>query len=56
MADAQKLPVYTDTVTRSNVAMYEHFGFECVEENAIPGTGITTFGLLRTANKIRYEF
>jgi hypothetical protein len=35
MADAQKTIAYTDTVTRSNVALYEHFGFQCVEESAI---------------------
>lgn len=46
-AEAQNVPVYTDTVTRSNVAIYEHFGFTCVEEAAVPGTGVTIWALLR---------
>jgi len=47
MADAQRIMMYTDTVIHSNVALYEHFGFECVEEKAIPGTGITVWTLRR---------
>lgn len=47
MADGQKVVVYTDTVTPSNVAFYEHFGFQCVEEAAIAKTGVTVFALRR---------
>ena len=47
MADSQKTIAYTDTVTRSNVALYEHFGFQSVEESAIPGTGLTVWALRR---------
>ncbi len=47
MADAQKTIAYTDTVTRSNVALYEHFGFQSMEESAIPGTGLTVWALRR---------
>lgn len=47
MADAQKVIAYTDTVTRSNVALYEHFGFQCVEECTVPGTGVTIWALRR---------
>jgi hypothetical protein len=46
-ADAEKVSVYTDTVTRSNVSQYEHFGFQCIEECAIDGTGISVWALLR---------
>lgn len=46
-ADQQQVNVYTDTVTRSNVALYEHLGFQCVEERPVPNTGITVWGLLR---------
>jgi ribosomal protein S18 acetylase RimI-like enzyme len=45
MADSERFPVYTDTVNRENVGLYEHFGFRCVEELPIPGTGITVFAL-----------
>lgn len=48
MADSQKVIAYTDTVTKSNVPLYQHFGFELVEENLIAGTGITTYALRRT--------
>jgi ribosomal protein S18 acetylase RimI-like enzyme len=47
MADEQQVPAYTDTVTQSNVPLYEHFGFECVERNPIDGTGITVYALKR---------
>jgi ribosomal protein S18 acetylase RimI-like enzyme len=46
-ADKEKMIVYTDTVTRTNVALYEHFGFRCMEECAIDGTGITVWALRR---------
>lgn len=46
-ADAEKVSVYTDTVTRSNVAFYVHFGFQCVEESSVAGTGITVWALRR---------
>ena len=47
MADSQKVSAYTDTVTKSNVPLYEHFGFQCVEERLIAGTGITVYALRR---------
>ncbi len=48
MADEQKVIAYTDTVTDVNVPLYQHFGFELVEENFIPSAGITTYALRRT--------
>ena len=48
-ADEGKLTVYTDTVTKTNVALYEHFGFHCMDECAVDGTGITIWALLRPA-------
>jgi ribosomal protein S18 acetylase RimI-like enzyme len=51
MADSQKVMAYTDTVTRSNVALYEHFGFQCVEECPISGTDITVWALRRPAQQ-----
>lgn len=47
MADEQKVIAYTDTVTKANVSLYEHFGFECVEENFIKETGLTAYALRR---------
>jgi ribosomal protein S18 acetylase RimI-like enzyme len=46
-ADAQGVIAYTDTVTRSNVPLYEHFGFQCLEECPIEGTGVTVWALRR---------
>jgi len=46
-ADSEKVIVYTDTVTRANVALYEHFGFQCVEASAMAGAGITVWALRR---------
>jgi ribosomal protein S18 acetylase RimI-like enzyme len=48
-AEAQQAGFYTDTYTVSNVALYEHFGFECVEECPITNTGLTLWALLRPA-------
>jgi len=48
-ADSQRVIAYTDTVTPFNVALYEHYGFQCVTETPIPGTGITVWGLRRPA-------
>jgi ribosomal protein S18 acetylase RimI-like enzyme len=47
MSDDQKVPAYTDTVTRANVLLYEHFGFNLVEESPVEGTGITVHALKR---------
>lgn len=49
MADAQKVMVYTDTVTESNVGFYEHFGFENVEKSEVQKTGVTVWALRRPA-------
>jgi ribosomal protein S18 acetylase RimI-like enzyme len=47
MADSQKVIAYTDTVTKANVPLYEHFGFQCMEENHIEGTGVIVYALRR---------
>lgn len=49
LAQEQGCASYTDTVTRSNVALYEHLGFRCMEEVPVSGTGITIWALLRPA-------
>jgi hypothetical protein len=47
LADEQRVIAYTDTVTLSNVSLYEHFGFQYVEKSPIAGTGITVYALRR---------
>ena len=49
MADEQNVIAYTDTVTRANVSLYEHFGFQCMEAREVPGTGLTAWALRRPA-------
>jgi len=49
MADEQKVIAYTDTVTETNVPLYQHFGFELMEASAVTGTGITLYALRRPA-------
>jgi ribosomal protein S18 acetylase RimI-like enzyme len=47
LADQRGCPTYTDTETESNVAFYEHFGFRCVAEKSVAGTGITVWAMSR---------
>jgi len=47
MADEQKVIAYTETVTAANVPLYEHFGFQRMEQRTIHGTGITVYALRR---------
>lgn len=39
-ADAARLPIYTETMTPSNVPLYEHFGFVVREEYRVPKTSL----------------
>ena len=47
MADSQKVIAYTDTVTKSNVSLYEHFGFELMEASPVADTDIIVYALRR---------
>jgi ribosomal protein S18 acetylase RimI-like enzyme len=47
LADSQRVPVYTDTVTQGNVALYGHFGFQCLAASPVADTGIRVFALKR---------
>ena len=46
-ADARRLSTYVETMTPSNVALYEHYGFRCVQERRVPRTGLVIWALLR---------
>lgn len=46
-ADSESVVMYTDTNAPLVVPLYEHFGFHCVEECAVPGTGVTIWALRR---------
>ncbi len=47
MADERKMIAYTDTENPANVPLYQHFGFQVVEEAAIGSTGVTIWALRR---------
>ena len=46
-ADASETPVYLETATARNVLLYEHHGFEVVEELILPRTDIHGWLMLR---------
>ncbi|MFO7772342.1 MAG: GNAT family N-acetyltransferase [Dehalococcoidia bacterium] len=47
--DEEGLPCYIETMDERNVRLYEHFGFEVMEEFGIPDAHLTTWALLRDA-------
>lgn len=47
LADDQSVGVYTETMTPANVALYEHFGFHCMEEYQVPGTTLRQWAFYR---------
>ena len=50
-ADSRGISSYTETMTPSNVGLYEHFGFTCVEQYAVPGTELNIWAFYRAARK-----
>jgi ribosomal protein S18 acetylase RimI-like enzyme len=47
-ADSENIPVYLDTSNRSNLALYHHFGFHCMEETTVANTGIIIWAMRRS--------
>lgn len=48
-ADAQEVSTYTETMTPSNVPLYEHYGFRCMEQFRVPATDLCIWSLYRPA-------
>lgn len=46
-ADRDGLPIYFETQSETNVAIYQTFGFQVVEEFSIKGSGITSWTMVR---------
>ncbi|MBL8163866.1 MAG: GNAT family N-acetyltransferase [Anaerolineae bacterium] len=46
-ADAERVSVYTETMTPSNVGLYEHYGFRTVEQYDVPGQDLHVWGFYR---------
>jgi ribosomal protein S18 acetylase RimI-like enzyme len=48
--DKEHLPCYLDTLDKKNVTLYEHFGFQVIEESTLPDTTLTYWAMLREAH------
>jgi ribosomal protein S18 acetylase RimI-like enzyme len=48
--DKQNVPCYLETNKEKNVGIYQHFGFEIVEEGIIPETSVPYWAMLRKKN------
>jgi GNAT superfamily N-acetyltransferase len=49
LADESHLPVFIDTCSETDVAIYQHLGFETVDTRPIGDTGLVTTALVRAA-------
>ena len=45
--DKQNMPCYLETHNETNYSLYQHFGFEIVEEGVISGTDLSYWSMLR---------
>lgn len=45
--DSEELPCFLQTSIKKNVSLYQYFGFDVVEESAIPGTDVPFWDMLR---------
>jgi ribosomal protein S18 acetylase RimI-like enzyme len=45
--DREGMPCYLETQREVNLALYQHYGFEVVEQFVVPGTGFTNWSMLR---------
>jgi ribosomal protein S18 acetylase RimI-like enzyme len=51
LADEAGLPCYLETTSDENVAFYEHFGFNVVDEFIVPNTPVKIWVMLRRVRK-----
>jgi ribosomal protein S18 acetylase RimI-like enzyme len=45
--DMQKLPCYLNTQNENNIGLYEHYGFQVIEQLVLPDSGIVHTAMLR---------
>jgi ribosomal protein S18 acetylase RimI-like enzyme len=45
--DLQKLPCYLNTQNEKNIGLYEHYGFQVIEQQILPDSGIVHTAMLR---------
>ncbi|MFX1296567.1 MAG: GNAT family N-acetyltransferase [Promethearchaeota archaeon] len=46
-AKQELLPIYLETNTEKNVSIYEHYGFQILEDTIVPDTDIHLYAMLR---------
>jgi len=49
--DQEHLPCYLETQNEKNLPIYQHYGFEVVDESTIPNTEVTNWSMLRESSK-----
>lgn len=49
-ADLESVSTYTETMTPSNVSLYEYYGFKCMEQYNVPKTDLSIWSFYRPAN------
>jgi len=49
--DTEGLNCYLEAQTETNVSIYQHYGFEIVAEEVVPGTDIQRWAMIRTPIK-----
>jgi len=48
--DRKHLPCYLETQNEKNLPVYQHYGFEIVDESTIPNTEVTNWSMLRESD------
>lgn len=51
-SDLEQLTAYLETNKESNVGLYEHFGFNLMEEDFIPNSNVKHYAMTRTPKKV----
>ncbi|SEO42875.1 Acetyltransferase (GNAT) family protein [Amphibacillus marinus] len=54
-SEQENLPVYLETETENNAAMYQHFGFKIMSKKMVEGTDLTIWTMLREPYKNDYH-
>ena len=45
--DNQKQDLYLETHKKENISLYEHYGFELLEETPIPKSNVVQYAMIR---------
>jgi GNAT superfamily N-acetyltransferase len=54
-ADAEGVSAYTETITPANVPLYEHYGFQVMEQYRVPRTDLSLWSFYRPASAERRQ-